>query len=409
MMLRLRNNWLIVLLAGLALVIHFWHLDQPSRIVSDEFYFVHDAERYLTGRYYVDAHPPLGKMQIAALMTFSGSHPLTWRMINAVDGAILIVVVWWIAWRLTGRRRAANIAAGLAFLDGFLLTESRLGLINIPYILYAFTAVGAILEALRRPRRIGWLLLAGLMIGLALSVKWLALFILAPACLIWLFPRLGRWTAVPRPAWLMVASVGCLLVVPIFIYTAIWHAHFAWLGWPDETVRTNVYLWLYHTAGYTGDAYRQPWWGWPLLWQPFLYWRQQSGMLVSSIWSMGNPFVWWTGLPVMLAAMWQWRRRGHVLLVLFAIASWLPFVFIRRDMFSYHAIPFGLWLFMIIASVADSAWERYRRWVISYLILATVVWIWFLPWYLNIPISQSQDRLRRWLPSWQVQTPSPGE
>lgn len=391
----------------IALTLHLWRLGLPAGIVSDETFFVHDGHAYITQQPYFDPHPPLGKLQLGAVFAVAGYRPVTWRIINAVEGALLIPLVWWLAWRLTRRRVAAALVVGLLLLDGLTLVDSRLGMINIPYILYALAALASIFKALDSPRPGKWLLMTGLMIGAALATKWLAILIILPALVLWFWPQaFGQQRHTKQPPGTSWASLGCLVVLPMFIYWLVFVGHFAWLGQPDTFWATNTKMLNYHlSVPSRGDPYAEPWWGWVTLQQPFPYWSRTIDGNVAAIWSLPNPFVWWTGFMIFFGSLiYGWRHPTTRLLNVFLLTAWLPFAFISRIMYSYHAIPFVIFLALLVAEYLGQWWTTRRRWIIGYLVVAAMVFGWFLPWYIGWPLSPQQNHWRQWLPSWQKKT-----
>ncbi|MBI2985010.1 MAG: phospholipid carrier-dependent glycosyltransferase [Candidatus Kerfeldbacteria bacterium] len=390
----------------IALGMHLWQLDQPPQLVSDEVFFVNDGYNYVLGHPYFDPHPPLGKEQLGTVFTLFGFTPLTWRILNAIEGALLVPLLWWLAWRFTRNRVAANLGAALVLLDGLTLVESRLGLINIPYILYGLTALGCTLKGLEVRRPGWWLLAAGVMIGAAVSVKWLALLMTTPTILLWIWPKLFGQTKNPeQPLWTWLTALGGLIFLPAVIYWLVFLRHFGWLGVTDTFFKTNAQMLNYHLSVPShGGLYAQPWWGWLLLWKPFVYWAQPVGSSISAIVSLPNPWVWWTGAMFLLYSLVRgWRDPVLRGLNLFLLFAWIPFVFIQRIMYSYHAMPFGLFLTLLASIILSRVWGRHRRWVVSYVVVAGLIFVWFLPWYLSFPLSHTEHQLRRWLPSWQLE------
>lgn len=402
-----RRFWVPVALGLATLGLNFWQLDQPARLMSDEWYFVQDAEQYVLGRPYADVHPPLGKLQLGLMFTWFGSSPMTWRAGNALLGAIIVVVAWWCVWRLTRRAGAAHAAALLVAVSGVLTTESRSGLINLPYIFYGLLLAAFVLAALQSPRPRRWIIAAGTAAGLALSVKWLAFAYVIPALALWFFPTWFGFERSPvRSAAWRIESIGWLVLWPVALYGLTFAWHFAWLGQPIDIIGAHAQMLNHHLGTQTGHPYRLAWWAWPYLGQPFPYWSEIERGRLAMAWSLPNPVLWVVGW---LTLGWGllWRRRAPAVrwLAVASISSWIPFIFIQRDMFMYHVVPMTLWLAMLTGIVVSAWWSRRRLVVAAILSFVIASFVWFLPWYLHLPMSEAQHRLRQWLPTWKLGQP----
>ena len=145
---------LIVLLAG---VLRFYNLAHPNAIVFDETYYAKDAYSYVHYGYELSwtkdanasfvaghpsgilpdspeyvVHPPLGKWMIAAGMAiFGDNNPFGWRVSAAVIGTLSVALIAYAAWLLFRSVTVSTIAALLAAVDGLMLVESRLALLDI--------------------------------------------------------------------------------------------------------------------------------------------------------------------------------------------------------------------------------------------------------------------------------------
>ena len=190
----------MALLAG-GLLSRFYALNWPRAVVFDEFHFGKFTNGYLTGRYFFDIHPPLGKLLIATFAGYAGydaSQPFaaigepfragvdayTLRVVPATFGAALVPLSFLVARELGLSRAAALLVGGLVLLDGALLVESRL-LVTEPLLFcFELAQLYCALRAARppplsRPPAHGWLMLTGLSIGAAISTKWTALATMA--------------------------------------------------------------------------------------------------------------------------------------------------------------------------------------------------------------------------------------
>lgn len=390
---------------AVALGLHLWHLGLPNTMTGDEVFFVRDAQSYLVHQSYFDPHPPFGKVLIGSMIAVFGDTAFVWRLGNAVLGALLVPLIWWLAWRLTKREGAAHLAATLTLLDGLLLVDSRMGVINMPLIVLSVVGVAAILKALEHSRPRWWLVVAGTALGLSISTKWIGMLAVVPALSLWFWPkifgqpRLSPWNR-SEQWW----SIGWLIAWPIIIYVLIFAWHFAWLHLPSSFWATNVDMLNYHlSVPSTGDPHAQPWSGWLLAWRPFLYNSSIDGDTVRTIAALPNPWLWWSGAAVFLVSLWRgWRAPATRLLNIFLLFAWLPFALIQRVMYSYHMLLFDVWLLVLLAIWLDRQWARRRWFVLAYVALAAIVWLWFFPLYTNQPLSTVALQWRWWLPSWNL-------
>jgi hypothetical protein len=130
----------------LALVLRLWQLGQPTDLVFDEVYFVEQGRNYLIGKDFMDPHPPIAKLTIGLGIRLLGDTPTGWRVMNAVMGTALVVLMYLLARTLFRRRVAATTAGLLVALDGLCLVDSRIAVIDIHYVTWAVAAYS-------RPRR----------------------------------------------------------------------------------------------------------------------------------------------------------------------------------------------------------------------------------------------------------------
>ncbi len=129
-----------------------WTLGSISRCgIFDEVYFARAGEEYLQNlRIYESTHPPLSKLLItASMMLFggmphghglggwtglnaivghlnNGDNPYGWRFLDVVFGALVVVLLYAFAKRVTGSTAFASVAALLLSFDGMHFVQSRI-------------------------------------------------------------------------------------------------------------------------------------------------------------------------------------------------------------------------------------------------------------------------------------------
>src|SRR5262245_38177421 len=130
-LLALPELWILTLLSA---AFHFWHLFSPRAVVFDEIYYERFAGYYITGAFFFDVHPPLGRLLFLATARLLGIGPdalignspePALRVLPALFGTILVPLVFLILRQLGASRRVAALAAVALLLDNALLVMSR--------------------------------------------------------------------------------------------------------------------------------------------------------------------------------------------------------------------------------------------------------------------------------------------
>lgn len=271
--------------ALLALFLRLWHLGSPKEFEFDETYYAKDAWSLLHHGYvqsYVDdaneqilagqtgdqwtgdpsmiVHPEVGKWLIALGEKAFGMDPFGWRVSAAVAGALMVLVMCRLARRMTGSTLLGCTAGLLLSLDGLQFVLSRLALLDIFLALFTLMAVACLVndrdwfrrrlaERLAGPVVEGWgpvravlwrpwLLAGGVCFGLAIGIKWTALYPLAAfGVMVWLWSAGARRTFGVRWPVLRSAVVdglpafGYLVVVGLVVYVGTWTG---WLVHADQ-------------------------------------------------------------------------------------------------------------------------------------------------------------------------------
>ena len=168
--------------------------------------------------------PPLYPIALASVYELSGTaNPGSrWhagRLAQALLGSLAVAMTMLVAWLLAGE--AVAVAAGgiAAIFPPLLMISSTLLTENL-FIVLELGAVGALLWRIRSPHRVRWLVLAGVLAGLAALTRGNGLILLIPLAL-------GAWNERPRfsrhallaPA--VVAVVAALTVAPWTVRNAI--------------------------------------------------------------------------------------------------------------------------------------------------------------------------------------------
>ena len=242
-------------LAVLAGFTRFWGLGFPNQRIFDEAYYPVEAQEILrygyedNRGYLFIVHPPLGKWLIGWSTDLFGNgldDAFGWRVVPALAGSLTVLMVARIARRMTRSNLFGAIAGVLMACEGMSLVLARTALLDVFLEFFVFAAFAAlVLDRDQIRGRLGrlvaagadlasgapslgprpWRLAAGVLIGLALAVKWTALsFVVLFAILSILWDR-GALKAAgvqKRTRWTLRRSLlpglGSMLLAPLGAY-----------------------------------------------------------------------------------------------------------------------------------------------------------------------------------------------
>jgi Gpi18-like mannosyltransferase/predicted membrane-bound dolichyl-phosphate-mannose-protein mannosyltransferase len=371
----------LIALVGAAAILRFWHLGHPGEIVFDEVHFVGQARHYIHGEPFLDPHPPIAKLLIAAGILLFGDHAASWRLGNALLGTVMVAVTYLLGRRMFRSRLAAALAAGLIACDGFFIVDSRIGCIDIVYLTFAaiaylllFRFIGT-REFLRRRRLLPVIgIILGLCLGSKLYVPGIT-FLLVSGFLLFLLWRAGETAdALPNrsintAAWPMRYqwTAGAALIlgsVSGIFYLASFLPHYAlgwWGGIADLLHYYKDVIWYEHSVASATHPYASPWWSWPLMWRPVAYWQDfPTRGDVELIWGAGNPLTWWAVVPAMIIAGVRAVKRPNLVrtfIVAGFLANYLIWAPIGRILFLYHYLPSIYIGYLALAAILADMWH----------------------------------------------------
>jgi dolichyl-phosphate-mannose--protein O-mannosyl transferase len=389
----------LVAVVGVAAALRFWNLDHPHEIVFDEVHFVGQARHYIRGEAFLDPHPPIAKLLIAAGILLFGDHPWSWRLGNAGLGTVMVAVTFLLGRRMFHSRLAAVLAAGLVACDGFFIVDSRIGCIDIVYLTFAAIAYLLLFRFIETPEfksRRRSLLIMGVVLGLCLGSK---LYVPGITFLlvfgVMLFALWRRQDSVPcdrpdDPEWseklnrihLQWMAGGAMVVgsVAAIFYLASFLPHYAlgwWGGVADLVHYYKDVMWYENSVATATHPYASPWWSWPLMLRPVAYWQDfPPHGDVATIWGAGNPLTWWAVLPAMTITGVRAMERPNLartFLVVGFLAYYLIWIPIGRILFLYHYLPSIYIGYLALAAILADMWNGAAEGWESFALLLTIL------------------------------------
>jgi dolichyl-phosphate-mannose--protein O-mannosyl transferase len=417
-----------LLVTAFGTFLRFDRLSDPHAVIFDETYYVPDALgilRYGVEHNYVGnrnaliargdphifttpaefvAHPPFGKILIAAGEWLFGLTPFGWRFAVAVVGSLSILLLARIARRMTRSTLLGCVAGLLLALDGLEFVMSRTALLDIFVMFWALAAFGCLVVdrdvyrarlAQNLPGRPGeesaphsgirwWRLAAGVCLGLAIGSKWNGVWYV-PAFAAMSFAwdvgarraagfRRGADAVLGRD---LVGLAGSFVLVPLLAYLATWTGWFATSSGYDRNwaalhgvnipvlsplislFEYNKAMLVFNTGLHAHHPYASKPWTWLVIYRPVsYYWCPTTPRpvcahgMASEVLAIGTPLIWWTSIVTLLVCLGWWltRRDWRAGAVLLGVAAgWLPwFLYADRTQFYFYAVSFLPYLVLSI-------------------------------------------------------------
>lgn len=388
-----------------------WSLGFPPQRMWDEIYFPVMADKYLRGVEFFDLHPPLGKFIIAASIALLGDTPVAWRLMPAIFGTLLIALAGAAGWYLFRERVAVALLVLLFAGETILIVHSRTGVMDIFLVFFVMATFLVALWA----REDGHALLAAVVLGLAISVKWAAFPVAIPAgYVLWRKGLLKPFIAslwISALIYLAFVYVERLIIVtsnPIQAWVEVWIWH---LDAADKIDNAVPHLW--------GSA----WWTWPVMLRPIRYaYLVDADAQLRVVLAIGNPLVWWSSTLAVVAGVLDLARRAVartlsadeplIPIVLGYVVMLLPWIPGTRIPYIYNYLPIYAFALLALAYWLVRIWRgpRIGPWVVAvFAALALATTLYYLPLATTLPIDQD-DLMRRILfDSWFYQeSPVPG-
>lgn len=440
-------------LAMVAAGLRFIRIAVPPERVFDEVYSPLFMWKFLHREAFFDVHPILAQLPHAVGLLLFGDTPLGWRFSPWLWGIFFILGIGAFGSFLTGRRLTGVLASLLAVLDISFFVYGRTGLPDM-FLLATFVWAFALFFLCCRARTArGGILAAlgsGILLGNLAATKWFGVGALALAWA-WIGLALlgqrpwvrGQRTAgddphsglrpkargrefLPRiPRWLFPVM---FLLVPVLVY-------FLWLipvvgipgvvrpavgeelfrgsctfgqvqnpreqpptTWLTRARHWHCTVWNYHAYLEARHPYASPWWSWPILKHPVLFYLDASPDAPRRISATGTPVLWWGGFATVFLTIFslplRFGRSPHWLgdetaasvfvdlwLLLGIFGFWVPWAFIQRVAFHYH-----YFLSFTLTVVLLAAWlERLRHrptlrpFVLAFLFLTFASFVYLYP------------------------------
>ncbi len=407
----------------------------------DEVFYARSAYNLLNGQPpYEKTHPPLGKSIIGFGIRWFGMTPFGWRIMPALAISLLPLLLFSAGRWLSGRRLGAYLAAALCLFECLAISIGRIANIDGFLVLFQTAMLIALLrwfiagDGEVKRKNLPWLLLAGICFGLAVSIKWSAIF-----CGFGIFLLVVGWhirhmlqlsrqdqqiptnqlkrffqQTLPKN---LALWCGCFVVLPFAIY---YFSHYEFLQslaakpslWSTQGVEAfweqQKFIIGFHGGkkAFESHSLASPFYTWPLLAKPVqeIYINSRlADNFRSTISMVGNPVIFWLGLLAMLGWAWQALKgqcRTAILLSGCYFAQFLPWILVQRPSFFYAYFPFVPILILGLATATGSAPKYTKRTCAALLLSSSAIFLLFYPAISGLPMPAKYFEWLHWFDSW---------
>ena len=252
---------IFVVLFVIGTMVRLYNIADPGVASFGEKHYCQLVKRYFEKEFFVDIHPPLGKLVYFWIARISGwngefnmhdmgdkfeeSFPyLAMRLFLALCGVYTVVGTYYILRVSLCRRLVSLFGSLLVLFENSFITQSRFILLDSPLIAcITYTIAMYLTFQNSNPFSRGWkffLVCTGVGLGISASIKLASLFVFA-----WIFVLTGfqLWEYLGDLEVLLFQlakhifyRIICLILVPIAIYLSIFSLHFRMLTKPTPEI-----------------------------------------------------------------------------------------------------------------------------------------------------------------------------
>lgn len=393
----------------------------------DEVYHGRTAYEFLHGlATYETTHPHFGKILISLGILVFGMNPFGWRFMSVIFGILLIGVMYVFARRLFKSTFLASAATVLLTFDCMHYTLSRIATIDIfiaffILLMYFFMYDYFLKDKEYRSTRTGLLNdnipykvllplgLCGISMGFGIATKFTGIYAGAGLAVLFLWYTLTHF---PKKQVIRLFLFCCIffIVIPLILYSLCFLPVVGYSEYNnliDKVVQGTISMYEYHSNLVAEHYYSSPFYEWPVIWMPLLYANDfVNATQVSAISCMGNPAIWWVGIPCIFFVFYRWvikkDKTAGFLFIAYA-AQYIPWMSVGRITFIYHYFPSILFVILMMGYTMSFIIQRFswgKKAVIFYLITAVVIFFVFFPVISGFPVNKEWGLGLRWLRDW---------
>ena len=443
----IKTHWQISSILLLGAILRFVNLGLIPGPIFDEVFYPVFALNYLSGGSFFSVHPPLGSyiltfgIYVYDLLPWTGHvdfslarvgdlNPLSYRWIGAVSGIGLIYIAYRLALEIYDKKTFALLVALFFTLDGSLLVDSRLGLINIYLTFFGFMSLLFFISG-SKTQSVGKLLLSSIMLGAVISIKWNGLgfwlTLMTFSLLLFVFSKMKVDS---YGIYKNLGSRRILLVflLPFIFYFILWLPDILHNEMTFSDKHSQMISYHFDNTDQKAHPYSSSWYTWPFMIRPIGYFFDSETIInaqgisteqFKAIHLFPNPALNFLSFISIILLTFKWidiltksinNRNAEeevypVSLILIGFyANFLPWALASRSTFIYHYQPAACFAFMALAfllyRIINKGTIANTSLYYASLVLILVSGLYWLPLQLGLEISSKSFYSRMWFESW---------
>ena len=441
------GNWQIILILLIGAALRFYNLGFIPGPIFDEVFYPDFALSYLKGEPFFSVHPPLGSYILAfgiyiydlipwaegidlSSAQLDQINPLSFRWIGALAGVILIYVGYKLAIEMLDQRFFALLVALFLALDGSLIVDSRIGIINIYLCLFGFMAILFFVKGLKNSEH-GSLIVSSFLLGAVISVKWNGLgfwLTLLLFSLLFFFLSRKQTSFDYKYQISKIASFVIYFFAPFFIYLLFWLPEIFDSEYSLIDKHFQMISYHFENADQKDHPYSSPWYTWPFMIRPIGYFFDSETLVgedgssiefYSAIHLLPNPALSLLAFCAVIILTFKWidtlaRPASSLrlskdtyaisLILLGYYSNFLPWAIASRSTFIYHYQPAAVFSFFALAFLLHKLFikNKFENKLLYYFALSLICIsaIYWLPIHLGLEITSENFYSRMWFSSW---------
>lgn len=393
----------------------------------DEVYHGRTAYEFLHGlTTYETTHPHFGKILISVGVFVFGMNPFGWRFMSVIFGILIIPLMYLFVKSILKNSFIAVATTSLLVFDCMHYTLSRIATIDIfaaffillmYYFMYEYLSRDSAYRALKNsasdkfpPKSIYLpLALSGISMALGIATKWTGVYAGIGLGILFIWHTITHF---PKKQTVKLFLFCCLffIIIPLTVYTLCFIpvvGYTAYNGLIDKVIQGTKYMFDYHSNLVAEHYYSSPFYEWPIIWMPLLDANDAvSTGSVSAVSCMGNPAIWWIGIPCQIYVFFRWiikKDKTAGFLCISYLAQYVPWMSISRITFIYHYFPAIIFVILMMGYTMLHIKEHFswgKKAITAYLVIAILCFFLFFPVISGFPISVEYGLRLRWLKDW---------